>query len=289
MDFKQLQYFVQTYRDGSLSKAARNLAITQPALSQQIAKLERELGYTLLERNSREMRVTPKGKILLKHAVQIQDSMQELIREVRDISELDQISIAAGGAVSSWVLPRMIAYLKERHPGTAFQVLEGDDQFVTQALMTGMVDIAVSSETFPTQGMVVEYLCSDRIVPVVSKTHPLALKSQMKLSDIAKTDLLLYHQKSAIQKIIAEKFLSIPEIKQCHVSMVLRSLISLIKSVEAGIGIGFISNLAVNENLAVLPLKRLTCERQFYLKYREARKPLIEPFVKEMISYSNDL
>lgn len=285
MEIKQLHYFIQVYRDGNLSKAAKGLAITQPALSQQIAKLERELGHTLLERNARELRVTPKGRLFLKRAVEIQDALDRLVAEMAEGTEIDELSIAAGGAVSSWLLPPVIAHLKEKFSKTAFQVLEGDDLFVNQALVTGMVDIAISTKPGGGKGIISKYLSSDTIVPVVAKNHPLAKMGKVNLSDLSAYDLLLYHEKSAIQKIIAEKFLTIPEVGECRIAMVLRSLISLIKSVEAGIGIGFISNLAVNNNLTVLNIKGLSCERKFYLHYRESREILLRDIAQEVISY----
>lgn len=285
MEIKQLHYFIQVYRDGNLSKAAKGLAITQPALSQQIAKLERELGHTLLERNARELRVTPKGRLFLKRAVEIQDALDRLVAEMGEGTEIDELSIAAGGAVSSWLLPPVIAHLKEKFSKTAFQVLEGDDLFVNQALVTGMVDIAISTKPGGGKGIISKYLSSDTIVPVVAKNHPLAKMGKVNLSDLSAYDLLLYHEKSAIQKIIAEKFLTIPEVGECRIAMVLRSLISLIKSVEAGIGIGFISNLAVNNNLTVLNIKGLSCERKFYLHYRESREILLRDIAQEVISY----
>src|SRR5262249_39560765 len=100
MQFRHLRYFVKVVEAGSFSRAAANIHVAQPALSQQVAELEERLGFTLLERNSRGVRATPAGEVLFREASSILRQLEQLPGIVRSSSGEAEGTVSLGMAVT---------------------------------------------------------------------------------------------------------------------------------------------------------------------------------------------
>ncbi|MDH4198894.1 MAG: LysR family transcriptional regulator [Spirochaetia bacterium] len=289
MNLKQILYFLQIYRDESFTKAAANLAVTQPALSLQIAQLEKELGFSLLDRNPGRIEVTGKGKTFLIHAVDILDSFQNLENALKQNTGQpmlpEQLNIAAGGAICAWVLPDVIGKLKQSYPDVRINILEGDRNFIRHTLLTGRSDYTISTEKIHDHRIESRYFCSDRIVPVI------AVKSRAPgdLKSLKDFPVLFYHSGSSIQNIVEERLIKLNLHGKLNVVMELHSLISLIKSVEAGLGIGFISELSKSTAIKILTIEDLYCQRKFYIYYRKKRSAALSETAAELANIAQKL
>ncbi|MDQ0178410.1 LysR family transcriptional regulator [Bacillus chungangensis] len=87
MDFRQLRYFTTIIEKKSYTKAARTLHISQPSLSNMIKKLEKEVGFQLLERSTRELNLTESGAILYQRAVELLNQLDHVKRELEDVKK----------------------------------------------------------------------------------------------------------------------------------------------------------------------------------------------------------
>lgn len=194
MEFRQIRYFLEIVKIGTFQRAAEGLGLTQPALSRQIALLEREIGKPLMERGSREISLTHEGEIFLGYA----DRMNALWEELKDGmkepgKELSgTFSISAGGTVSAWILPKILKKIMMDHPGLVLSVREGDAQETKEALLRGEVDLGILTGPVAEHGLVEREFLSDRIIPVASKEHEIFKRKKIRLSDLNETSFVFF-------------------------------------------------------------------------------------------------
>jgi DNA-binding transcriptional LysR family regulator len=128
MDWNQLRAFYETAQHGSLSAAARRMGLSQPTLSRQVAALERSLGLTLFERVGRAVQLTDAGLALLEHARTMGDAADEmaLVASGQAQGVESPVSISASDAVAAWLLPPIVARLKDEAPGIHIEVISSN-------------------------------------------------------------------------------------------------------------------------------------------------------------------
>ena len=277
MDFRQLNTFLEIHRRGSFLGAAGSLGLTQPALSRQIARLEREIGRPLFVRGSRRVRLTPTGEELLPRAVEMLDLWRETLSALSNepTAQAGSYSISAGGIVAAYVLPRTLQNLRRSKPGVTFRVLEGDAERTREAVLSGETDLGVLSGPVDDRELQTRFLFRDRIIPVVGAKHALAKRRRLTVAAIADEDFVLFHPASAIRTATERSFRRLRPAFRPRAVMELRSVESVIKSLEAGVGVGFLSELALSPRLARLELPELFAERDFYFCFRKSRPGMV--------------
>src|SRR6201991_830989 len=146
-DATRLRVFREVAERGSISAAADALSFTQPAVSRQIAALEREAGAQLLERTPRGIRLTEAGRVLLGHAEAILDRMATAHAQVDSVARLatGRLRIGAFQTANATIVPRAIAAFARAHPGVELSLLEAVTPDALASLRAGEVDLAVVS------------------------------------------------------------------------------------------------------------------------------------------------
>jgi len=277
MEFRQIRYFLEITRAGSFQKAAVRLGLTQPALSRQIALLERELGQELLERGPREVRLTPGGELALDYAVRLNDLWREMQDRIAHPAQdlRGEFSISTGGTVAAWVLPEALGRLRVDYPELALRVSEGDAQETREAVLRGDADLGILTGPLQDAALIQKYFFSDRILPVAAKSHPVFQQKRPRLESIAGENFVLFHPASAIRRVVEKKLRGLRSRLKPRAVMELRSVESVIRSIEAGLGIGFLSELSLTDKLRPLPpaFAELESKRDFYFCHRRAGRP----------------
>lgn len=145
---QEMRYVYQVYLDGSFSKAAEHLFITQPALSIAIRKLEADLGMALFDRNSRPLTLTPAGEIYLAAVRQTLYLEQELQQQLADIRHLNSGSICIGGShyINAYVLPDVITGFNHTYPGIKLQLLEASAARLAELLSRHELDLTFNCD-----------------------------------------------------------------------------------------------------------------------------------------------
>lgn len=268
MDFKRLQYFLAIHRRGSFLKAASSLGLTQPALSRQMALLERELGRKVFLRSAAGVHLTPDGQRFLPHALAVEDLLRSMQDVFSEESELDgSYTISCGGTVSAFIVPGAARKIRESHPKLALRVIEGDAYSTLHAVADGEADLGILSGRPDLPGLETEFFFKDHIVPAAAARHPAAHK-RMKPQQLRNQEFVLFHPSSAVRQAVDLKLKSLrPEWKP-RISMEVRSLETAIRSIEAGAGIGFISSLALTRAMKRVSCPELETDRDFFFCYR---------------------
>jgi DNA-binding transcriptional LysR family regulator len=153
IDTTRLRVFREVARQGSFTAAALALQVSQPAVSQHIARLEQELGCALLERSSRRVRPTPAGEAFLRHVESLLTGLAEARRELAALANSDTgpLRLAAFPSAAATFVPAAVGALRARYPGVCVRMTEADPPQAIAPLIAGDVDLAVCYD-YPTVG-----------------------------------------------------------------------------------------------------------------------------------------
>ena len=175
MTLRQYEAFLKTVECASVSAAAQALGVSQSALTQLLAGLERDCGFPLLVRNRGGVHLTPAGKALLPAVEQVcaaDAHLQHRIQEVRERTG-GTIRIATFKSVAVNWLPPMIKEFQAQHPEARFRLFDGAYAEVDAYVRSGTVDMGFVSLPSELPGEIVP-VCSDRLLAVLPAGHPLA-------------------------------------------------------------------------------------------------------------------
>ncbi|MES2535797.1 MAG: LysR substrate-binding domain-containing protein [Pseudomonadota bacterium] len=178
MKLNQLRAALTVAEKGSLRAAARELGMSQPALTHNIGELERELGATLFERRSRGMTATPVGELFLRRAKVIASEVRRAQEEVEQFLGSDQgeVVICLSIAAHLTLLPMALPLFQKRYPGVRLQIVEGSFPAVEARLRDGSMDfyIGPSPDPDPSREFVIEKLFDNTRAVFARRGHPLA-------------------------------------------------------------------------------------------------------------------
>ena len=186
MEIHQFKYFVAVAETGGFSKAAKRCYVAQPSLSQQIIKLEQELGHELFERLGRRVILTEAGKALLPRA-------RNILRETNYIktgmvSELDScagvLSVGFIPTIAPYLLPGTLKRCSLQLPEAEIAVNENLTPNLLQSLTTLDIDLAIMSLPIESKLINTESLFNDPLVLAVSRDHELASKKSVNVADL---------------------------------------------------------------------------------------------------------
>lgn len=262
MEIKQVNTFLEICRQGSFQEASIHLALTQPALSRQIFLLEQELGVTLFDRSSRKIRLTPAGHLFREKAGKLKRVWKETLESFTEQEgPSGEYRISSGGTIAAWILPTILLEIRKKFPDIRFRIYEGDTNQTRQSVTFGDVDLAILSGPVHDPRLTSSFFLRDRIVPVVRKAYP-GLRGKLLPQDLKNEDFVLFHSASDIRRAMEIRF----QATGLHPDPVMevRSLGSVIRSVEAGLGVGFLSDLSLSPKLRILDIPELTARRDFY-------------------------
>lgn len=276
MELTPLRYFRAIVHAGHMTKAARLLGVSQPALSAVVKKLEREVGAPLLNRTGRGVEVTDAGRVFLEHAEGALRQAEHAVDAVREMVGLQRGSIRVGGGATatSYLLPPVVSSVLAKHPGLRFYVREAGSSAVAGAVASGELDLGVV--TLPVKDVESERLLrvplvEDElrlIVPgaaaglergrsagrkrgngapnATGASHTMARLTGARLfswSDLAGVPIVAFEAGTAVREMIDRASLSAGV--TLNVVMELRSIESIKQMVGAGIGVGFVSKFAL--------------------------------------------
>ncbi|OLL28305.1 LysR family transcriptional regulator [Burkholderia sp. SRS-W-2-2016] len=195
MDMRQLKYFVQIVESGSLSKASRQLFIAQPALSQQMTRLEEEVGKPLLVRSSRGVKPTDNGEALYHHARFILRQLDQAVsvarRDHANVSGRVNLGMAPT-TVCAIGLP-LIKHLSAKYPGVILNVVEALSGHLEHMARLGELDLAVLFSTTAALDLTVEALLEEELFVIVPRDSTMiaAGRTDITLAELAKLPLIL--------------------------------------------------------------------------------------------------
>lgn len=264
-----LQVFVTVVEKQNFTRAAEELHMTQPAVSQYIRTLENSIGTRLLERSNKYVRLNKVGEIVYHHAKEIlglYTKMQTLVDDVTNVAN-GPISIGASYTFGEYVLPHIIAKLQKTYPDIQPTVTIGNTTEIASLVDTHQLDVGIVEGHFKDQELRIEEFAEDHMVVVASPKHNLSKKKGLiEITDLEKETWIVREKGSGTREATEKMFaqFGITPVKL----MSFGSTQPIKESVEAGLGISLLSKWAVqkelkNDDLSMIEVKGLPFSRQF--------------------------
>jgi DNA-binding transcriptional LysR family regulator len=270
MNTKSLRTFIEVSRSGSFSAAARNMGLTQPAVSFQIRSLEKEYGSTLIDRSGGRCTLTDAGASFLRYAQRIVKTEEELQQEMElKRSEVGgSLAVAASNIPGEYIMPSVLAAYKQLYPFTDPRLTIADSGEVLEYIRAGETDLGCVGYREEDDRLEYGVLCSDRLVFIAPPDHPLS-RRQINAKDL-EGEVMLWREKGSGTRSHMTHILSDLGLEQViEGSMKLGSTMAVIQAVAAGAGLSLVSLWAAGAYLelgkvAALKLKGPELRREFY-------------------------
>ncbi len=191
LELDQLRHFLKAAELGNFTRAAEAVALSQPALSRSIARLEEELGQPLFERQTRKVSLTDAGKLLHGRAQQILALVDNTRSEICDDGQTGTLRVAAIPTIAPYMLPSVLRSFADSHPKATVVVQEDTTDNLLKKLAEGSVDVAVLALPITAKYLEHEALFDEELLLVLCSDHPLCEKKQIRMSDIESLPFVL--------------------------------------------------------------------------------------------------
>lgn len=255
MDTSRYRAFVQAVDQGSLSKAAKTLDYTPSGVSQLITALERDLGFSVLERTSHGVRPTTEGGHILPVAravVQEEERLLQMSSEIKGLS-IGQVTIGSYPSVAAHWLPGVIKAFHEKYPNIEVRIMEGIHQEITAWLDSKEVDVGFMSYE-PTLTYDWIPLAHDPMVAALPTNHPLANAESYPIEECTNEAFIMPGKGQDIDTMgVLSRHKLFPNIAYETIETV-----ATLGMIEAGMGMTVINSLAVQKygfDLALVPIE----------------------------------
>ncbi|MFD1426665.1 LysR family transcriptional regulator [Kroppenstedtia sanguinis] len=254
-----LRVFVTVAEKKNFSRTAEELHMTQPAVSQYIQALERTVGAKLIERNNKFVCLTQAGEIVYHHGREIlglYTHMQSLVDDLMQVASGD-LSIGASYTFGEYILPHVIARLHERYPLIQPTVTIGNTTEIAESVAARHLDVGIVEGDFNHERLNTESFADDRMYIIVAEDHPLAAQKSVTVSDLKKENWIVREQGSGTREATEKMFKKLGFTPDHLMEFGSTQLIK--ESVEAGLGISFLSSWAVRkeESLGTICLLKM--------------------------------
>jgi DNA-binding transcriptional LysR family regulator len=281
LNLNHLRVFRSVSETNSITEAARQLHISQPAASKQLAELETHLGVTLLERRPRGVRLTAAGEVLSRHARRLfqEEEAAEAALEALLGLELGHLSLAASTTIGSYIVPAVFGELHAAHPKVKLQLEIGNAARVEELVLGGQLDLGLSEGTPLSESLHVEVFTHDRMILIAAPDHPLATQAQRGplQAQVLETVPFIVRERGSGTREVVEAAL---EHHGLHVApvMSLGSTEAIKNAVARGLGVALVSSLTIELELSsgrlrALDLADLSIRRALHLLTLEGKPP----------------
>jgi DNA-binding transcriptional LysR family regulator len=294
-DHDAIAMFVAIVETGSFSKAAESVRRSQPTISNRVSALERAVGAVLLSRARNRVRATQAGRILYEQARLLlaahEATRQRVARFLGGVEGI--LTVAAGTIPGTYLLPRALAAFQRRYPQVTSRLIISNSRDVLRRIRDGEADLGVTGMRPHGGDISVVPLEGDHVVIAAPSRHPLSRRrGPLPIPELQKLPLVLREPGSGTRQVV-EKALARRRLRLSRDFRVVgefNSTEGVREAVRAGLGVGFLSSLAVKgpagrSGLCCKGISGTDLSRSFYIVYKKAKtvSPLLKIFHKHLV------
>lgn len=290
MEFNQLESFLSVVKHKSFSKAAKDLYLSQPTISNNIQRLEQEVGATLLDRKSKKISLTEAGKTFYSYALELvnlrEQAKHSLDFHLKNIE--GSLEISSSSIPGHYLLPDIIRNFLEKYPKVSFSVTTETSADIIDEILEARENMGIVGKKFPSNSL--EYIAfhQDQLLLVTPNIEPYSSMADedWDLSRLSKEYFIFRQEGSGTRAFVAEA-LAKKNISKDNLNIIayIDSNAAIKKMIEKGLGLSFLSKLAIEKELELglvkaFNLKDVDLKRNFYLVLSKDRtlSPLMEAF-----------
>ncbi|MFD1956808.1 LysR family transcriptional regulator [Paenibacillus thailandensis] len=287
MELLQLQYFRTVAKLEHMSKAAEQLRIAQPALSKTIARLEKNLGVPLFDREGRQIRLNTFGKAFLNKVEAALALLEEGQKEVADLAGLEQGSIHLATSSLDRLSEPLNAFVS-LHPNVHFRITQASMNEMARLIEAGEVDFCFTPLPMPRPDFSSMSVLYEDVYLAVPPGHRLSGRRSVRLNEVAHEPFIGYKEGFHFQ-IMNEEFLRAAGISPSFICRV-DDAPSIAKLVSAGLGVALVGNCGgPNSPLHLLSIESPDCKRHFQIVWHNKRylSKAARSFIDYVFEYFN--
>jgi LysR family transcriptional regulator, low CO2-responsive transcriptional regulator len=273
---RQLRIFEAVASHQSISRAAVELHLTQPAVSMQMKQLEEQIGVPLIEQVGKRMFLTDAGRELRSHARDIASRMVDLNAAMDQFRDLERGMLRlAVVSTANYFLPSLVAKFHQRYPGVRVSLQVANREFVLAQLADNSTDLAITGRPPDSLDVVAQHFMDNPLVVIAAPGHPLAAEECISLQRLAEETLVVREPGSGTRAAMEKHFTDhgLAYRAGCELS----TNEALKQAVRAGLGIGVVSAQTIELELqtgclVVLPVQDFPILRRWYVLHRTHKR-----------------
>jgi DNA-binding transcriptional LysR family regulator len=296
LDSRQLRAFATLARTGSFTLAAKELYLSQSAVSHSMKALEQDVGCRLLDRLGKKVSLTQAGEQLLHHAEKILSEMSEARASLEQLGKWGRarLRIGASPTACQYILPSVLREFKESFPRCLISVEPGDTPEAIELLRNNRIDLALALEPKNEEKMEFHPLFADEMVFLTSPAHPWAMSGRVVREEIPRQNYVLYNKNSYTFRLVEEYF----RVEDMVLNTVIEfgSMDAIKELVKLGLGVSilapWIAQKELHEkSLVSVPLGRRKLKRTWGIMHWKGRRLSLaeETFVSLCRTATEDL
>jgi DNA-binding transcriptional LysR family regulator len=280
-DLERLRIFIYASENMSFSAAAKELHLTQPTVSHHIKTLEKEIGQKLFDRSAGSLTLTEAGKLLLPWARKLIRESYELQKMMDSIDEniVGHLRIACSTTTGKYILPQFAARFHKRHPGVRVTIARCDSEGAVNRIIEEESDLGVVSYDACGGKLECQEFFSDHIILIVPRDHAWASEDTIEPSRLLNESIILREPVSGTRRVmlagLGKHDISIDDL---DVFLEVGNAEAIVKAVEEGFGVSFISRIAADwalrdGSVVEVPVSGLDLRRKIYMVRKEIQVP----------------
>lgn len=244
-ELRHVRAFLAVAHQGTFTRAASVLGMSQPTLTVQIRQLETALGTRLFDRNNRRVSLTAAGRDLVTPFERLILDVDAIVSRAQDLGSHRRgiVTVAALPSIAASLLPRAMARLADVHKGIVVRVRDLTAGAIVDAVKSGEADIGLGSVMRPDPDLTVRPLLTDRLCAYVPAGHPLARRRQVSLRELSRWPLVLTSKDSSVRQLI-ERHAEQRRLPT-HIAQEATYMTTAIGMVAAGLGVGILPESAL--------------------------------------------
>lgn len=264
MNLDHLKAFHRIATNGSFTRAAQELFVTQPAISMQIQALETSLKVKLFDRSHRKINLTGEGEALFSYTKRLFDLFDEIESVFQDLSGLQagRLGVGASAVMGTYFLTHYIALFNKRFPRVEFDIRIANSHHILEQVINGEIEIGVAGRAFTPPQLTRVFLHREPYIVVCSPQSPLAaLDHAVALEELAKVPFVLRERGTRTRVKLGSWFREVSGRNIHESSVTIANLAATKRLVASGFGVTALPQLAVAEDIARGTLVEIEVEK----------------------------
>ena len=272
MNLRSLKIFKEVCETNNMTKAAKKLHMTQPAISQTISNLEEELGVKLFERIKNHLELTYSGRVLCNYSqkiIRMVDESEDLLNQIANLKK-GKLRIGASMTIGTYLMPELINQFKNKHEELKMPLMINNTDHIVDSILNNELDIGFVEGPFNSAEITTDFFINDELILIASPDYFNKEKNNIVLEDIAGGKFILREKGSGTRDIVKQK---LEESRiNFKIKHVLNNFEAIKKAIMANLGISILPRLAVKEELKreeliEIELENLKITREFKIIY----------------------
>lgn len=285
MNIKKLTIFYETASCLNMSKVAKKMYISQPAISQMISELEADIGSKVFDRIGNKLYLTHEGEVLLNYTRRILNLYNEGIEAVKDYSKTGKLSIGATTTIGAYMMPEILKEFRKVYPYVNLSLVVDNKYHIEELLLNNKVDIAFIENISSSSEFISEEIWKDELVFISSTNHLWAQKDDLEIDDLNNETFIVREEGSGTHEVF-EAFMKKHKLKYSK-PIISNSIEAIINYVKLDMGVGCLSYVSVVKHqilqeVKVLRINGYKMERSLFMDIHKDKHifPIMKYFMK---------